>query len=75
MLLTCTGHGQSGLKDLDASLVGCYHPKRTKVYNPAVQITTGKCSAEPKLKKKDGKTWVLLRIHLQCSRFHRFTGT
>ena len=50
--VTCTGHEQSGLKDLDASL-GCYHPKRTKVYNPAVWITTGKCSAAPPLKKRD----------------------
>jgi hypothetical protein len=56
MLPVChTGHGQSGLKDLDASL-GCYHPKRTKVYGPTVRITSGdppgKCSAESKLKKR-----------------------
>jgi hypothetical protein len=41
---------QTWLKDLDERL-GCYHPKCTKVYDPAVWTTTGKCSAEPKLKK------------------------
>ena len=38
--VTCTGHEQSGLKDLDASL-GCYHPKRTKVYGPTVLVKGG----------------------------------
>jgi hypothetical protein len=48
--VTCTGHAQSGLKDLDARL-GCYHPKRTKVYSPTVWITTGKCLKEWKFRR------------------------